>query len=180
MRLSRLPLVVQPNAGIPKEVENRRIYLCSPEYLATYAKRYVALGASAVGGCCGTTPEHIREVAMTVKPLRRPKVLRRGAAGGGSGAQAAGPLGREIAASAPGWPAVSGSPRVELLPPRGYDLRATVEKARALQQRGVRRDQHSRRAAGQRPALLAGGRRSSSGARPGSSPSCTSAAATGT
>ena len=71
---------------MPKEVENRRIYFCSPEYLAAYAKRYVDLGASAVGGCCGTTPEHIREMARAVKPLspragrrsrRRPRRRRR-------------------------------------------------------------------------------------------------------
>ena len=60
VRLTSLPLIVQPNAGMPKEVDNRRIYLCSPEYLTEYAKRYVGMGASAVGGCCGTTPEHIR------------------------------------------------------------------------------------------------------------------------
>ena len=69
--MTRLPLVVQPNAGIPKEVENRRIYFCSPEYLTEYAKRFVNLGASGVGGCCGTTPEHIREMARTIKPLSR-------------------------------------------------------------------------------------------------------------
>ena len=69
VRLTTLPLVVQPNAGIPREVENRRIYFCSPEYLTEYAKRYVDLGASAVGGCCGTTPDHIREVVSIVKPL---------------------------------------------------------------------------------------------------------------
>ena len=68
-----LPLVVQPNAGVPKEVEYRRIYFCSPEYLTSYAKRFVGLGASAVGGCCGTTPEHIREIALAVKPLARRK-----------------------------------------------------------------------------------------------------------
>ena len=65
------PLIVQPNAGMPKEVENRRIYFCSPEYLAAYATRYVRLGASAVGGCCGTTPEHIRQLVQAVKPLGR-------------------------------------------------------------------------------------------------------------
>ena len=65
------PLVVQPNAGIPREVDNRRIYFCSPEYLTEYAKRFVNLGASCVGGCCGTTPEHIREMSRTIKPLSR-------------------------------------------------------------------------------------------------------------
>ena len=69
VRLTTLPLIVQPNAGMPKEVDNRRIYLCSPEYLTEYAKRYVGLGASAVGGCCGTTPEHIRAIAAAIKPL---------------------------------------------------------------------------------------------------------------
>ena len=63
VRLTTLPLIVQPNAGLPREVENRRIYFCTPEYLTSYAKRYVSLGASAVGGCCGTTPEHISELA---------------------------------------------------------------------------------------------------------------------
>ena len=71
VRLTALPLIVQPNAGMPKEVDNRRIYLCSPEYLTEYAKRYVSLGVSAVGGCCGTTPDHIRELAATIKPLTR-------------------------------------------------------------------------------------------------------------
>ena len=71
VRVIDLPLVVQPNAGIPKEVDNRRIYFCSPEYLTEYAKRFVNLGASCVGGCCGTTPEHIREMARTIKPLSR-------------------------------------------------------------------------------------------------------------
>ena len=76
VRLTPLPLIVQPNAGLPREVDNRRIYFCSPEYLTTYARRYVELGAAAVGGCCGTTPEHIREVAQAVKPLARAQVQR--------------------------------------------------------------------------------------------------------
>ena len=74
VRRAPVPLIVQPNAGMPKEVENRRIYFCSPEYLTTYARRYVDLGASAVGGCCGTTPDHIREIARAVKPLSRARI----------------------------------------------------------------------------------------------------------
>ena len=54
------PLSAQPNAGIPRSVEGRNIYLCSPEYMASYARKFVAAGAKLVGGCCGTTPEHIR------------------------------------------------------------------------------------------------------------------------
>src|SRR6202044_3360806 len=55
-----LPLAAQPNAGIPRSVEGRNIYLCSPEYMASYARKFVAAGARLVGGCCGTTPDHIR------------------------------------------------------------------------------------------------------------------------
>jgi len=135
-RLTELPLIVQPNAGIPKEVENRRIYLCSPEYLAEYAKRYVGLGASAVGGCCGTTPEHIRAVAAAVKPLHRAKVLPQRAASASAEPKPSLPLleksrlGRRLASKQ--WIAT-----VELLPPRGYDLRSTIEKAAKLRERGI-------------------------------------------
>lgn len=54
------PISAQPNAGIPRSVEGRNIYLCSPEYMASYARKFVAAGVKLVGGCCGTTPEHIR------------------------------------------------------------------------------------------------------------------------
>lgn len=69
--LTSLPLVVQPNSGTPHSVENRQLYLCSPEYFATYAVRYVNLGVKGIGGCCGTTPAHIREMALAVKPLAK-------------------------------------------------------------------------------------------------------------
>jgi homocysteine S-methyltransferase len=55
-----VPIAAQPNAGIPRSVEGRNIYLCSPEYMASYARKFVAAGVRLVGGCCGTTPEHIR------------------------------------------------------------------------------------------------------------------------
>ncbi|HEY1802042.1 MAG TPA: bifunctional homocysteine S-methyltransferase/methylenetetrahydrofolate reductase [Terriglobales bacterium] len=55
-----LPLAAQPNAGIPRSVDGRNIYLCSPEYMASYARKFVAAGVRLVGGCCGTTPDHIR------------------------------------------------------------------------------------------------------------------------
>ena len=59
-RATDLPLAAQPNAGIPRAVEGRNIYLCSPEYMASYARKFVTAGVRLVGGCCGTTPEHIR------------------------------------------------------------------------------------------------------------------------
>ena len=137
VRLTPLPLIVQPNAGQPKEVGHRSIYLCSPEYLTSYAKRYVSLGASAVGGCCGTTPEHIRQIALAVKPLARVQskpVFSQPA---------------ETVEEKPPFPLAERSrwagriaagrwvTSVELLPPRSYDLTATIDKSRTLNARGV-------------------------------------------
>ena len=53
------PISAQPNAGLPRAVDDRRIYLASPEYMGSYARRMIQAGARFVGGCCGTTPEHI-------------------------------------------------------------------------------------------------------------------------
>jgi homocysteine S-methyltransferase len=66
------PLSAQPNAGIPRSVEGRNIYLCSPEYMASYTRKFVAAGVKLVGGCCGTTPEHIRvmKAALRVNEAR--------------------------------------------------------------------------------------------------------------
>src|SRR5437879_5154952 len=56
------PISAQPNAGLPKEVGDRKIYLASPEYMASYARRMIEAGARFVGGCCGSTPEHIKKI----------------------------------------------------------------------------------------------------------------------
>ncbi len=137
VRSTSLPLVVQPNAGLPKEVENRWIYYCSPEYLTSYARRYVELGAAAVGGCCGTTPDHIREVARAIKPLARARVK---------------PMTLEPSPETkPKQPTPFAEKSrfawrlahrqwvttVELLPPRGYDLSETVAKSKVLHRHGV-------------------------------------------
>ena len=66
-RVTSARLSAQPNAGRPRDVEGRNLYLCSPEYMATYARRFVTAGARLVGGCCGTTPDHIRQIAQAVK-----------------------------------------------------------------------------------------------------------------
>src|ERR1700723_1353004 len=78
-----LPLAAQPNAGIPRSVEGRNIYLCSPEYMASYARKFVNAGVRVVGGCCGTTPEHIR-VMKSARGVgeARPKAAAPQAAGG--------------------------------------------------------------------------------------------------
>jgi len=68
-----VPLSAQPNAGGPQEVEGRRLVLSSPEFLASYARRYVAVGVGLVGGCCGTTPAHIARIKRAVSALPAPR-----------------------------------------------------------------------------------------------------------
>jgi homocysteine S-methyltransferase len=130
-------LIVQPNAGLPKEVDHRRIYFCSPEYLTEYAKRYVGLGVSGVGGCCGTTPEHIAEVAKAIKPLERARVRRVVLVPAEAVAEKPpAPLAEK---SRLGWKLAHRQwvTTVELVPPRGYDLSDTVAKSKLLRRHGV-------------------------------------------
>ena len=136
VHLTRMPLWIKPNAGHPREVGGRMIYFCSPEYIAEYAKRYVSLGAAAVGGCCGTTPDHIRQIARAVKPLSQKR-------GRATIIQAA-----EVEEKQP-VPLAERSrfaqklverkwvSTVELVPPRGYDLAGMVAKSRTLREHGV-------------------------------------------
>jgi methionine synthase / methylenetetrahydrofolate reductase(NADPH) len=71
--LTTIPLSVQPNAGLPQNIGGRNIYLASPEYMAEYAKRFIQTGASIVGGCCGTNPEHIKAIRRAVQALHPAK-----------------------------------------------------------------------------------------------------------
>jgi len=64
-----LPLAAMPNAGMPRAVEGRNIYLCSPEYMASFARKAIAAGAQFVGGCCGTTPNHIRAMRSAMRAI---------------------------------------------------------------------------------------------------------------
>ena len=69
INLTSKPLVVEPNAGNPKNVEGRMIYMSTPEYFTTYCQNYIRMGVRGVGGCCGTTPKHIAEMSKTIKAL---------------------------------------------------------------------------------------------------------------
>ena len=62
-------LSAQPNAGLPRDVQGRQFYMCSPEYMAKYAKRLIQAGVRFIGGCCGTTPAHIKLISDAVRPL---------------------------------------------------------------------------------------------------------------
>jgi len=67
------PLSVMPNAGFPREFEGRQLYMASPEYFSEYAIKFLEAGASIIGGCCGTTPEHIRKMGQSILSLGRAK-----------------------------------------------------------------------------------------------------------
>ena len=62
-------LVAQPNAGLPRDVQGRQFYMCSPEYMSKFAKRFIKAGAKFVGGCCGTTPKHIKLISDSVRAI---------------------------------------------------------------------------------------------------------------
>lgn len=66
---SDLPLVVMPNAGMPRAVDGRNIYLCSPEYMASFARKFLKAGVQFIGGCCGTTPNHIRAMKSAMRAV---------------------------------------------------------------------------------------------------------------
>jgi methionine synthase I (cobalamin-dependent)/5,10-methylenetetrahydrofolate reductase len=133
-----LPLSAQPNAGVPRSVEGRNIYLCSPEYMASYARKFVAAGVRLVGGCCGTTPEHIRVMKSALRAGEaRAKVAATQVKG--EAAPAAIPavplekrsqLGAKIAAH-------EFLTMVEIVPPKGTDIRKEIEGARFLKSVGV-------------------------------------------
>jgi homocysteine S-methyltransferase len=132
------PLSAQPNAGIPRSVEGRNIYLCSPEYMASYARKFLAAGIRLVGGCCGTTPEHIRVMksalratharAKTAEPQAKSAVK--------PAAVPSVPLAQrsKLGAKITGGEFVT---MVEIVPPRGTNIQKELEGAKFLKSVGV-------------------------------------------
>jgi len=132
VKLTRKPLAVMPNAGFPRNVEGRSIYLSSSEYMAEYARRFIQSGAKIIGGCCGTTPDYIRAMRSAIRSLL--------------------PQQRRIAVKSQGQPKVWNQPcplaakselaakiaagqfitSVELVPPRGTDYQKAVDATRQL------------------------------------------------
>lgn len=136
-------LSAQPNAGKPRDIEGRNIYLSSPEYMASYARRFIASGVRIVGGCCGTTPEHIRQISAAVRKMT-PEMLRSARRAQVSVAEVADapdaqrPIARRdkstlAAALATGKHVVS----VELVPPRGLACGEAIADAKALARHAV-------------------------------------------
>jgi len=133
-----LPLVAMPNAGMPRAVEGRNIYLCSPEYMASFARKAIKAGAQYVGGCCGTTPNHIRAMNSAIRAI---DAQTRVAVEGKSTATA----GKEIPPvplaerSRIGALVAAGTfvTLVEIVPPKGINCTKEIEGARLLASLGV-------------------------------------------
>ena len=136
IKVAKRPLCIQPNAGVPVNVEGRNIYQTTPAYMAKYAKRLIQSGVRIVGGCCGTTPAHIREIRDEIRALS-PQVP-----------------GERIQVVAPerGLPPVPLAEKsrwaaklargdwltcVELVPPKGIDVGRILESAKVLRDRGI-------------------------------------------
>ncbi|MEQ1575505.1 MAG: bifunctional homocysteine S-methyltransferase/methylenetetrahydrofolate reductase [Vicinamibacterales bacterium] len=138
--LADVPLAAQPNAGRPRDIEGRNIYLTSPEYMASYARRFVASGVRLVGGCCGTTPEHIRQIKLAVtKAAATEKPRAAGTAVSPSVAEPAVPSVpvRERSQLARAFSERRFTTSIGLLPPKGYRGDEVVEQARMLKAHGV-------------------------------------------
>lgn len=134
-------LSAQPNAGMPRDVGGRSMYMASPEYMATYARHLIQAGAKIVGGCCGTTPDHIKAMVEGVRPLApRTRVIVEHDATGAVRDEPAGrapvPLAQR---SRFGAKIANGQfvTSVEIVPPRGVDTVKLELDAAALHKVGV-------------------------------------------
>jgi homocysteine S-methyltransferase len=141
-------LSAQPNAGQPRELDGRTIYLTSPEYMASYARRFVERRVRLVGGCCGTTPAHIEQIRSAVSRVSRSVSSPAGPAAAAE-ATALRPAAARVEHTLQRAPRAEKSDLsrafadrrwvtlVELIPPKGHDAHAAIEQARVLRERGV-------------------------------------------
>ena len=150
-RVTRRRLVAQPNAGLPRDVGGRRMYMASAEYMGTYARHLVQAGARMVGGCCGTTPEHVKAMVDGVRPLsprssRGPRVTVVASEEGAIPASGEAPSSRRDARPVDGthhsrWAARLAAGEfvttVEVVPPRGVDATRLLADATRLKEAGV-------------------------------------------
>ncbi len=138
LEVVRYPIVVRPNAGTPKAVDGRTIYMVTPEYFSTWTTRYLTLGARGVGGCCGIGPAHIADMVRSVRPLaaahqrqlvatiQTQEVPLQPAVPMAEKSRFAGRLARGE------WVTT-----VEITPPQGFDLTQTIERARRCHIAGI-------------------------------------------
>ncbi|HJR41080.1 MAG TPA: bifunctional homocysteine S-methyltransferase/methylenetetrahydrofolate reductase [Gemmatimonadaceae bacterium] len=151
--VTKRKLSAQPNAGMPRDVGGRTMYMASPEYMASYGRHLIHAGAKFLGGCCGTTPEHIKALSEGIRPLvpRQGRYERNRAGVAGRSAT----LGTVTEVPSPESRAVEPTPfaersrwarkiaagvfvsSVEIVPPRGVDSTRMLEGVTALKQAGV-------------------------------------------
>jgi len=136
--VTSLPLSAMPNAGLPRQFDGRNIYLCSPDYMAEYAKRFILAGVKVVGGCCGTTPAHIKAMRGAIRalqPPRRPTLAIPSQEKSGLPVEVVPKRDR----SALGRKLEDGEfvTTIEIVPPRGYNASKALAAVRELGERGV-------------------------------------------
>ncbi len=135
--VTRLPLAAMPNAGMPRAIEGRNIYLCSPEYMASFGRKYLKAGVQFIGGCCGSTPNHIRAMRSSFRATDAQKVSVQGTSN------------TPILSETEPVPLADRShignlvsrgefvTMVEIVPPRGISCTKEIEGARLLASLGV-------------------------------------------
>jgi homocysteine S-methyltransferase len=134
------PISLQPNAGLPQNIDGRTVYMCTPEYMAEYAKRFYEKGVKIIGGCCGTTPQHIKQMVKTVRSLHKADLS--------SAVIEVKPAAKQAIAQKPvelkikskiGAKLASGQKiySVEISPPRGTDVSDLIEKVKLCEKYGI-------------------------------------------
>ncbi len=132
-----LPLAAMPNAGVPRAIEGRNVYLCSPEYMASFARKAIGVGVQIVGGCCGTTPNHIRAMRSAIRSIDEQAHI--------TVTGSAPEIGKETAPAPLAQRSKLGAllaekkfiKLVEFVPPRGIDCSREIEGAQMLARLGV-------------------------------------------
>lgn len=136
-KVTTLPLAAMPNAGMPRTVDGRNIYLCSPEYMASFTRKFLRAGAQFVGGCCGTTPNHIRAMRSAMRAMSAQQA---------SAAKTTEPPAETGVPAAPietrsrlGGLIARGEfvTMVEIVPPKGFSCEKELAGARLLAENGV-------------------------------------------
>jgi homocysteine S-methyltransferase len=139
MQYSSKPMSAMPNAGLPARVEGRNMYLCSPEYMAQYARRLLWAGVRIIGGCCGTTPDHIKLIhseTRSLQPAAKKLAVTLETAQAKAHALPAAPMAQK---SKLGAKLAEGQfvAFVEILPPRGVDAKLEIDGARRCAEAGI-------------------------------------------
>lgn len=140
--VTKKKLSAQPNAGLPRDVQGRQFYMCSPEYMSKFAKRFIQSGAKLIGGCCGTTPSHIKLISDSVRAAS-PRAQRIAFTPGAAVSVETTPPDIHVVPpeerSAWGRKIASGEfvTSVEVLPPKGVDAKKTLDSIRLLKDAGV-------------------------------------------